>query len=120
VKALSVRSPWAGLIASGVKTLEVRSKRTHFRGELLICQSAGGGAVAIVEVVDCRPFCLDDVAATGNAPVEQCVGQFVWELRLLERVTSPTIKGSLSFFDVDPSVLTSREVVASPAPFRLI
>ena len=119
MKALSVRAPWAGLIASGAKTLEVRSKPTHYRGELLICQAQGGGAVAIVEVVGCRSWEPADVVATGNAPADLCAGQYVWELRLLERVTSPTIRGALSFFEVDPVVLTSRVVVARPSPFRL-
>ena len=37
MKALSVRQPWAGLIAAGLKTIEVRPRPTHYRGDLLIC-----------------------------------------------------------------------------------
>lgn len=36
MRALTVRQPWAGLIAQGVKTTENRSWRTHYRGALLI------------------------------------------------------------------------------------
>ena len=64
MRALSVRAPWAGLIATGTKTLEVRSRRTHYRGELLICESGGGGAVVVVELVGCRPFVEADDAAS--------------------------------------------------------
>lgn len=34
--ALSVRQPWAALLAAGAKTLEIRSWLTHYRGPVLI------------------------------------------------------------------------------------
>jgi ASCH domain len=103
VKALSVRAPWAGEIAAGTKTIEVRSWRTHYRGTLLICQSRGGGAVAIVELVDCRPFVEADDAASGGVWTAhpEARAHYAWRLRLLLRVTSGTIKGKLGFYDVD-------------------
>lgn len=39
MKALSVKQPWAELIASGVKTIETRTWYTSYRGPLLICSS---------------------------------------------------------------------------------
>lgn len=36
VKALTIRQPWATLIALGVKTIETRSWRTNYRGPLAI------------------------------------------------------------------------------------
>ena len=39
MKALSIRQPWAGLIAAGSKTIETRSRRTYYRGEFLVCAS---------------------------------------------------------------------------------
>lgn len=36
MKALSLKQPWAELVASGRKTLEIRNWRTNFRGEFLI------------------------------------------------------------------------------------
>jgi hypothetical protein len=104
MKALSVRAPWAQLIASGKKTLEIRSKPIRYRGDLLICESRGGGAVAVVEVVGCHMFAEADDEASGgvwsNCPNAREY-RWAWELRLLRRVTSPLIKGSLGFFDVD-------------------
>ena len=110
VRSLSVRSPWAGLIESGAKTLEIRSRRTHFRGELLICQSGGGGAVAIVEVVGCRAFTEADDEASGGvwSQIEKSrSNHWAWELRLIRRVTSDQIKGRLGFYDVPIAALRS-------------
>jgi len=36
MKALSIRQPWAWLILQGSKDIENRSRRTHYRGELLV------------------------------------------------------------------------------------
>ena len=36
MKAISVRQPWADLIISGSKTIEIRKLRTKYRGTLLI------------------------------------------------------------------------------------
>jgi len=102
MKALSVRAPWAALIAHGHKTLEIRSRRTHYRGALLICESRGGGAVAIVELIDCRPFVEGDDAASGGvwSTHPEMRSHYAWVLRLVRRVTSPPIKGRLGFYDV--------------------
>ena len=102
MKALSVRAPWAEMIASGRKTLEIRSWRTHYRGHLLICQSRGGGAIAIVELTGCRKATVADYDACGGFDPS---GEFAWELRLIRRVTSAPIKGKLSFYDVSESSL---------------
>jgi ASCH domain len=77
IKALSVKQPWAWAIVAGYKDVENRSRRTNFRGELLIHAGAEldpagfqflwemglykalpadlptGGLVGIVEIVDC-------------------------------------------------------------------
>lgn len=50
MKALTIRQPWASLIAHGVKTIETRSWRTHYRGPLAIHAGAtpiGTGALSI-------------------------------------------------------------------------
>lgn len=40
MRALTVRQPFASLIVYGNKTLEIRSRRTNHRGQLLICAGA--------------------------------------------------------------------------------
>lgn len=37
MKCLSVKQPFAGLIAAGTKRLEIRTWQTNYRGPLLIC-----------------------------------------------------------------------------------
>jgi hypothetical protein len=100
MRALSVRAPYAEEIARGSKLpwragcpTEFRSWRTHELGELLICQS-GGGAVCIVELVDCVPIERDE---------HDRVIMWAWLLRNPRRVTSGRIKGRLRLFDVSPS-----------------
>lgn len=65
-KALSVKQPYAEYIASGEKTIEVRSKPTKYRGEIVICSSKDGRpkedapgygcTLAKVELYDCKPL----------------------------------------------------------------
>jgi hypothetical protein len=40
MKAISVKQPWAELIARAEKTIETRTWQTKYRGDLLICASA--------------------------------------------------------------------------------
>ena len=109
MRALSVRPPWAEMIASGRKTLEIRSRRTHYRGPLLICQSGGGGAMCVVDLVGCRPFVTSDDAASGGVWSSGLAREgYAWELRLVRRVTSAPIKGRLGFYDVPDSNFVSR------------
>ena len=69
MKALSVKQPWANLIASGRKTIETRTWSTSYRGPLLIVSSKkpnvapAGSAVAIANLVACRCMTSADEAA---------------------------------------------------------
>lgn len=42
MKALSIKQPWASLITYGIKDIENRTWRTHFRGKIYIHASAKG------------------------------------------------------------------------------
>jgi hypothetical protein len=67
MKALSVRQPWAGLIAAGIKNVENRTWRPP-RGKLLIC--AGIAKVNTDDVRLAREMCK----ALGTAyPSDLCV-----------------------------------------------
>lgn len=70
MKALSFKQPWVNVIASGEKTIETRLWVTDYRGPLLVVSSKtpnihpAGYALAIAELVDCRPMVrADEVAA---------------------------------------------------------
>jgi hypothetical protein len=107
MKALSVKQPWANLIASGKKTLETRTWSTLHRGELLIVSSKhpalapAGCAVAIVDLADCRPMAVSDETA---ACCKLYDGAFVWIFRNIRRVNPVPIQGKLGIFDVDVDV----------------
>ena len=62
IKALSVKQPAANKIAAGVKTIEVRTWPTKYRGPILVVSSKtpntdpAGCALAVVDLVDCQPM----------------------------------------------------------------
>ena len=66
VQAISVRQPWANLIASGKKSIETRRWSTNHRGLLLIASSKlpriapAGFAVAIARLDTCRAMTRED------------------------------------------------------------
>ena len=52
MKALSIKQPWASLIAHGIKDIENRTWKTHFRGKIYIhasAKSAGNTAYLLNE-----------------------------------------------------------------------
>jgi hypothetical protein len=118
MKALSVRQPWAQLIAQGDKTVEVRSRPWSYRGQLVICATARpieldddgkplpvGCTVAIVDMVDCRPLRPDDAAPAcmdgnyGDFTKDECAGKWAWVLSNSRMVENVPVKGQLQPWD---------------------
>jgi hypothetical protein len=103
MKALSVKQPWANLIASGKKTIETRLWTTHYRGHLLIVSSKkpkiepAGYAVAFVELVDCRPMTMGDEDA-ACCPIYP--GAVSWILRNIRKLKPFPVRGQLGLYDV--------------------
>lgn len=126
MKALSVRQPWASLIAEGTKTVEVRSWRTDYHGPLVICASARfdcgfaglqaeartfplGVAVCLVQLIDVVPMvaALHATAANPLDPPQEVLaepvdGLFAWLLGS-PQVISPQfpVRGKLHLFDIN-------------------
>lgn len=99
MRALSVYPEWAKRICSGEKTLEIRSRRTHHRGELLICATKPEGCtVCIVQVVGCRPFMPQDSAA---ACIPWAPNLWAWELSSAIPVERRAIRGRQGMFHLD-------------------
>lgn len=107
--ALSVKQPWASLIAVGQKTIEVRTWRTEYRGPLLICASAKpdsrrialpfevgplGMCLCIVDLVDIR----EGTARDQRHALVNAVGKYCWVLRNPRLVEPIPIKGRLGLF----------------------
>jgi len=105
MKAISLKQPWATLIASGKKTIETRTWPTNYRGDLLICASKrpkrngypAGCALCIVNVIDCRPMTKADEQA---ACCELYQGAWSWLLTNIQPIVPFPVKGSLGFYEV--------------------
>lgn len=115
--AISVKQPWAGLIAGGQKTIETRTWATPYRGRLLICSSlqpdpealafemlvyhqykATGAALATADLTDCRPMTAadQDAAMCDLYPRAQA-----WVLANIQPLPQPRrIRGQLGLFKV--------------------
>ena len=102
MKALSLRQPWASLIADGHKTIETRTWRTHYRGLLAIHASARphedlptGGIVAVAWLYGCRPMEETDEAAACIALFD---GAYAWLLANVQPVSLIPCKGRLGLW----------------------
>lgn len=115
MKALSVKNPHAHRIATGEKTLEIRSRATHHRGSLLICASArpvspagdwrhlpAGVMLCVVDLIDCRPMTPADAKA---ACIDFIPGHFAWVLSNVRPAKQVPIKGQLSLFNVPDELI---------------
>jgi len=124
VRALSVRQPFAELILRGIKTVEVRSRRTHVRGRVYVYASRTrdnpgdearvsrkhridvdalprGVLVGTVEIVDCSPLRRPDSKAAGFA-ITDPAGLFAWHLarpRRAARKLTPAKQPQPVFFN---------------------
>lgn len=103
MKALSIKQPWANMIASGEKTIETRTWKTTYRGPLLIVSSKtpeippAGQALAIGNLVECRPMSVLD------EPAAQCPkydGAFAWVFDQIRKIEPFPVKGQPGLFDV--------------------
>jgi hypothetical protein len=123
MKAISIKQPWANLIASGKKTIETREWSTPYRGQILLVSSKvpkiepAGCAVAVADLVDCRVMTQADEAAA------QCPfypNAFAWVLRNIRAIEPFSVKGQLGLYEVDvaPEVLSSaRKTSRQPSLF---
>lgn len=115
MKALTVRQPFAGLIASGRKTVELRRWPTRLRGPLTICAGAAawsdaavaefgdgprGVALCEVVVVDCRPATEADrgAACVGPDKLANLDGWFAWVLAAARAVERVPVRGMPGLF----------------------
>jgi len=119
VKALSLKQPWANLIASGKKTIETRRWGTDYRGDILIVSAKrpkiapAGYAVALARLVECRPMTLSDEQAAMCEVYEDAVA---WVLRDIRPLRPFPVTGQLGLFDteVDSALLVP---VTDASPF---
>lgn len=122
MKALSLKQPWAELIVSGRKTLEIRKWRTNFRGEFLIHASKipnteamerlkfkdlpTGCIVGKAKIVDVKEY--NSIEEFEKDSDKHFAKGYEWNGRLYgfvvkdaQRVKEKPLKGQLNFFEVE-------------------
>lgn len=106
MKAISVRQPWASLIAGGLKTIETRKWFTKYRGDILIVASKNpkvgdlptGQALCIARIVDCRKMTKEDET---QARCEVYPGAYAWILSDIRPIKPFAVKGKLGIYEVE-------------------
>ena len=112
MKAISVAPIWGMLLSTGEKTIECRTWKTDYRGELLFCTSQkpvapyciSGHALFIADLVDIVPFEKKHLQAAQmeQMPEGQC---YAWIIDHLIPIIPFKVKGKLGFFNVDDSLI---------------
>ncbi|MFI3306970.1 MAG: ASCH domain-containing protein [Mycoplasmatota bacterium] len=124
MKVLTIKQPWATLIANEIKQYEFRSWKTNYRGKLLIHAGLGkdrehmnilntlnldcnyGQIIASVDLVDCikiddefNKFLINEKSiAYGNEVREG----YAWKLENIQILKTPIItKGKLGLWNID-------------------
>ncbi|AFM54843.1 hypothetical protein B620_gp65 [Croceibacter phage P2559S] len=111
-KALTVKNPYAEWIAQGVKTIEVRSRSTKHRGELVICSSQqpeiqgmqSGCMLCLVNLYDVKPLekLTPQEWELTKIPVAERKGLtgFGWMLKDPVRIVEYPVKGQLGIWNL--------------------
>lgn len=112
MKALSINSGYAALIAAGEKTIECRTWTTNHRGEILICANKdivpgaiSGHAISICNLKNVRPFTKKDINSACLMPDDYQHGLYAWELEPVCSVIPIPIRGLPGLFDVDEQLI---------------
>ncbi len=119
MRALSVKQPWAELIARGKKKIEYRTWSVDLRGDLLIVASKSRNdedvrdeGFAPDDLVYGRAVCVVELVEVEGEP-----GDYEWKLRNPRRVAPIPVTGYASLYTVpDSDVRFTPD--ASPAPKR--
>lgn len=118
--ALSVNQPFADMISKGIKKIEVRSRATKHRGNILIVSSKKvfdgyeyneedriGVSICRVELYDCKPLkeCTEEELALTCLKRDELIkalkrGHYAWFLKNPIPVIEFPVKGQLGIFSL--------------------
>ena len=137
-KALSVKQPYADLLTRVVfcdengeyyadKTIEVRTRNTNYRGDLLVCSSSkpeipcrlSGVTCGFVELYDVKPiedFTPEDWAATCIPEQERPRKGYGWMMRNPRRVVEMPIRGQLGVYNL---IVPKGDIIEYPREMAL-
>lgn len=118
MKAISIKQPWASLVAGGYKTVECRTWKTYYRGPLLVCSSKGdfeindgliapgGMALGVVEILDIAPMTKADLEKSFLPEnwYEDVLKGYAWHLKKQYEIIPFPVKGKLNLFEVEATM----------------
>lgn len=90
MKALSIKQPWASLIAHGIKDIENRTWKTHFRGRIFIHASAKDDG-SVLNLLNSEQFEeWDKYINTLNKVPEKPISAIIGEVDIIDCVINHT------------------------------
>ena len=108
MKCLVILQPFADLINSEDKTLEIMSWQTKYRGDIIICAGKRnhnyhpdyktdnrGMALCIVELLDIIPF---QKKHEKLAKIKHIKNHFAWVIKYKKHIPNIELKGQLGLF----------------------
>ena len=127
MKTITIKQPYASLIAAGVKKYEFRTWKSKYRGKLLIHAGKGidkkamekfknynleypsGCIIAICDMVDCvkideetREMLLkENELVYGKAAMDKSFDGYGFRLENVKMIEEISVKGALSFWEYD-------------------
>lgn len=137
MKAISIKQPWAWLIANGYMTVENKKWYTAHRGDILIHASKSqadlyrdiehvreyfkigidpkqlvfGQALAVAEMTECTKRPMTPVDIYWHE-----AGKFAWVLRRIRQIEPFAVRGRLNLFDVPFSWEEYPDQIREPLP----
>lgn len=127
MKTITIKQPYASLIAAGIKKYEFRTWKSNYRGKLLIHAGKGidkkamekfknynleypaGCIIAICDMVDCvkideetREMLLkENELVYGKAARDKSFDGYGFRLENVKMIEEIPVKGALSFWEYD-------------------
>lgn len=114
MKALTIHPLYACAIAFGIKSIEIRTWSTDYRGDILITSSAKkmldtipGHALCIAELADVRHITKKDAEAAMVKPGQIDTSCYAWILKNIRLIKPVPVKGKLSLWncDIKPEII---------------
>jgi hypothetical protein len=111
MKAITIYPEYCSDIYNGDKTIECRTWKTNYRGELLICAAKRptpgficGYAYFTVKLTDIEPFTETHLQA-ACLDVMPDVPTYAWHFEDRQPVYPFPVRGKMGMFDVDDSLI---------------
>lgn len=127
MKTITVKQPFASLIAAGIKKYEFRTWKSNYRGKLLIHAGKGidkkamekfknynleypsGCIIAICDMVDCvkideetrKMLLKENELVYGKVARDKCFDGYGFRLENVKMIEEIPAKGALSFWEYD-------------------